>query len=52
VTAIPGDTRAALGADLSRIAAEYKRVWRRRNREGGLRDSVGRLERLLRIYSE
>jgi hypothetical protein len=50
VTAIPGGDRTALAADLSRIVPEYERVWRRRNREGGLRDSVGRLERLLRLY--
>jgi hexosaminidase len=46
VTAIPGGVRAALAADLSRIAVEYERIWRRRNREGGLRDSVGRLQRI------
>ncbi len=50
VAAIPGPARAALAADLRRIAAEYQRVWRLRNRVGGLRDSVGRLERLLRLY--
>jgi hypothetical protein len=52
VAAIPGPTRAALATDLARIVAEYQRVWRRRNREGGLRDSVGRFARLLRAYSE
>jgi hypothetical protein len=51
VTAIPGGVRATLAADLSRIAADYERIWRRRNREGGLRDSVGRLQRLLRLYA-
>ena len=49
VTAIPGNARAALAADLSRIVPEYERIWRRRNREGGLRDSAGRLERLLQL---
>ena len=34
------------------IVVDYERGWRRRNREGGLRDSAGRLERLLRLYSE
>jgi len=52
VLAIPGPSRAALAADLASIVAEYERLWRRRNREGGLRDSVGRLERLLRLYRE
>jgi hypothetical protein len=51
VASIPGPARAALAADLSRIMAEYERVWRQRNREGGLRDSVGRMERLLHLYS-
>ena len=50
VAAIPGPARAALAADLRPIIAEYQRVWRLRNREGGLRDSVGRLEALLRLY--
>jgi hypothetical protein len=50
VAAIPGPARAALAADLLRIVADYERVWRRRNREGGLRDSVGRLKTLLRWY--
>ena len=50
VAAIPGPARAALAADLSRIVAEYRRVWRHRNREGGLKDSAGRLESLLRMY--
>jgi hypothetical protein len=51
LASIPGPARAALAADLSRIMAEYERVWRQRNREGGLRDSVGRMERLLHLYS-
>jgi hypothetical protein len=51
VAAIPGPTRAQLAADLGRIIPEYERVWRLRNREGGLRDSVGRFERLLLAYA-
>ena len=50
VAAIPGHERSALADDMRRITTEYQRVWRLRNREGGLRDSVGRLERLLRLY--
>ena len=50
--AIPGASRAALAIDLSRIVNDYRRVWRLRNREGGLADSVGRLESLLRRYRE
>lgn len=50
VTAIPSPARAALAEDLARIVEEYRRVWRLRNREGGLRDSAGRMERLLGLY--
>jgi hypothetical protein len=50
VASIPGPSRAALATDLTRIVAEYRRVWLQRNRVGGLNDSVGRLERLLRMY--
>ena len=38
------EDRAALIADIERIIAEHRRLWLARNREGGLRDSVGRLE--------
>jgi predicted DNA-binding protein (UPF0278 family) len=50
VESIPSSTRARLASDLGRIIEEYRRVWRQRNREGGLRDSVGRLESLLLLY--
>ena len=50
VASIPSSKRAGLSADLARIVHEYRRVWRQRNREGGLSDSVGRLETLLRMY--
>jgi hypothetical protein len=52
VAAIPSSSRGALAADLAPIVADYRRIWRLRNREGGLRDSAGRLERLLRQYEE
>jgi hypothetical protein len=50
VASIPTSTRAGLSDDLRRVVDEYRRVWRQRNREGGLRESVGRLETLLRLY--
>jgi len=50
VASILSSTRAGLSDDLRRIVDEYRRVWRKRNREGGLRESVGRLENLLRLY--
>lgn len=51
VTAIGPGVRTALADDLRTIIAEYQRVWRSRNREGGLRDSVARFESLLTLYS-
>jgi hypothetical protein len=35
---------------VERIIAEHRRLWRARNREGGLEDSVARLEPLLAEY--
>jgi hypothetical protein len=52
VAAIPAPARAELADDLGRIVPEYERVWRERNREGGLRESVGRFAKLRRAYSE
>jgi len=49
--AIDPQMRRALAADMERIVAEYRRVWRLRNREGGLRESAGRLEALRRLYA-
>jgi hexosaminidase len=40
------DARAAIAPELPTVIDEYRRIWRLRNREGGLRDSAGRLERL------
>jgi len=49
---IPKAGRKALSADLAPVVGEYRRVWRLRNREGGLSDSAGRLDRLLLLYDE
>ena len=48
---IPAETRRALASELEGIVAEYRRLWLRRNRPGGLADSVGRMERLLAILN-
>jgi len=32
------------------LIVEFRRLWRTRSREGGLKDSAGRLERLLAMY--
>ena len=50
IAAIPLETRRALASELEKIVAEYRRLWLRRNRPGGLADSVGRMERLLSMY--
>jgi hexosaminidase len=50
VASIAASSRAALAGDLARLVDEYRRVWRLRNREGGLRESAGRLEKLLAMY--
>jgi len=40
------DPRAAIARDLPALIDDYRRIWRLRNREGGLSDSTARLERL------
>ncbi len=50
VASIPAASRAALAEDLSRIVGEHRRVWRLRNRPGGLADSAARMESLLSRY--
>lgn len=50
VTHLPANEREALAADLEKIIAEHRRLWLARNREGGLQDSAGNFENLLRAY--
>ena len=52
VASIPASKRAGLAADLERIIHEYRHVWRQRNREGGLSDSISRFAALLRLYGK
>ncbi len=52
ISNIPEKTRQELAQDIKRIISEYKRLWRLRNREGGLAESVGRLEKLAAMYSD
>ncbi len=40
----PAATKQALDDDLRDIICEYERIWLARNRPGGLRESVGRLQ--------
>jgi hexosaminidase len=50
ISSIPKDTCEKLAGELKKIIAEYKRLWLLRNLEGGLSDSVGRLEKVLELY--
>ena len=47
---VPKEVREDLAADLAEIADSHRRLWRARNREGGLDSSVARLERLRHAY--
>jgi hypothetical protein len=47
----PVKDAATLDADLGEIIAEYQKVWRARNRPGGLTDSVAKLKRARKDYS-
>ena len=48
--ALPAPARAALEAELASVVDDFRRLWRRRDRPGGLHDSTGRFERLLAAY--
>lgn len=45
-------SRAALASDLRAIIEEYQRIWLLRNRPGGLKESLARLERSLSDYNQ
>lgn len=47
---LPGAIRGVLGDEWEEIIADYRRIWLERNRPGGLADSAGRMEDLLRRY--
>ncbi len=47
---LPAAIRGALGDEWEEIVADYRRIWLERNRSGGLADSAGRMESLLRRY--
>ncbi|HEX3000026.1 MAG TPA: glycoside hydrolase, partial [Armatimonadota bacterium] len=52
IATLSAETRQALAADLAAIISDYRRLWLSRNRPGGLRESVGRLEKLLALYQQ
>ncbi len=47
---VSASTRAALAADLRGIIERHRRLWLRRNRTGGLRESTEHDQRLVREY--
>jgi hexosaminidase len=47
---VPAAERARLAEELAPLIEEHRRLWRARSREGGLVQSVGRLEHLLQAY--
>jgi len=49
---IPKPERAMLAEELQTMLPEYRQLWLARNRSGGLRESAGRLENLLRILQQ
>ncbi len=50
VEALPASARSRLASSLGLLIEEYRRLWLARSRPGGLADSAGRLDRLLRMY--
>ncbi len=52
VTDIPKKYRLKLADELKKIIKEYKKIWLKRNRKGGLNDSVKNLDSLLDMYQK
>lgn len=46
----PGEIKRSLQRELEELIQHYRQIWLKRNREGGLDDSVKRLEELLEAY--
>jgi len=49
---IPYERRKILAKELEKIIPEYRKIWLRRNREGGLKDSTSVFDNLLKIYKK
>ncbi len=50
ISEIPIERRKLLADELENIIPEYRRLWLRRNRPGGLKDSTQYFENLLQVY--
>lgn len=46
---LPASARARLAAELEPLIPEFRQLWLARNRSGGLKESAGHFERLLRL---
>lgn len=51
LSAVPSDERTRLGADLDPLLERYRTLWLRRNRPGGLDDSLTWLQNLRSAYA-
>lgn len=49
ISALPVHTRTPLADDLRGLIGRYRGLWLDRNRPGGLNDSTGRLQRILKL---
>jgi hypothetical protein len=49
---VPSEKKAVLKSDMKKIIALHKKLWVRRNRVGGLSDSVLKLEKVLEAYGD
>lgn len=49
ISALPVQTRIPLADDLRVLIEQHRELWLRRNRPGGLNDSTGRLQRILKL---
>ncbi len=46
---LPAESKTRLADELEALLPEYRQIWLERNRSGGLKDSVGKLEALLTV---
>jgi len=49
ISALPAQSRNEVSEELRTLIGQYRKLWQRRNRPGGLDDSAARLERVLAL---
>jgi hypothetical protein len=52
ISTIPDDLKKELAQDIDPIIPEFRRLWLQRNRPGGLDQTAGVFENLLKVYSK